>query len=186
MYGTIIIGLWLAFIASWIAASFWATRPEKNASRQQEAAYRITLVAGVLIFAIPARRIHGALHLWYLPISGLWACIALIAAGFAFCWWARIHLGQLWSSTVTKKQDHHIVETGPYGLVRHPIYTGLILAVLATALAKGTLPGLAGAAVIIFSFWLKARLEERFLRAELGAAGYDDYRRRVPMLVPFI
>jgi protein-S-isoprenylcysteine O-methyltransferase Ste14 len=91
----------------------------------------------------------------------------------------------LWSSQVTRKQDHRIIDTGPYALVRHPIYTGLILAVLATAAVKGTLPGIAGAVFIVWGLWMKARLEERFLRTELGAA-YDDYSRRVPMLIPFL
>ena len=106
--------------------------------------------------------------------------------GFAFCWWARIHLGLLWSGRVTKKADHHIVETGPYALVRHPIYTGLLLAIGATMVAKGTLYGVAGAAAIMLSIAMKARLEERFLRNELGSAAYDGYARRVPMLVPFL
>jgi protein-S-isoprenylcysteine O-methyltransferase Ste14 len=78
-----------------------------------------------------------------------------------------------------------VVETGPYAFVRHPIYTGLLLAVLATMVAKGTLPGVAGAILIGVSVYMKARLEERFLSQELGAAAYDAYRRRVPMLVPF-
>ena len=112
--------------------------------------------------------------------------MALIAAGIAFAWWARIHLGRLWSAQITRKADHHIVDTGPYGLTRHPIYTGMLIAVLATMAAKGTLLGIAGALLIAASFYVKARLEERFLREELGAEAYDGYSRRVPMLVPFV
>jgi protein-S-isoprenylcysteine O-methyltransferase Ste14 len=107
-------------------------------------------------------------------------------AGFAFAWWARIYLGTLWSGQVTLKPDHHIVDTGPYALVRHPIYTGILTAVLATMAAKGTLPGVAGAAIILVGVWMKARIEERWLRQELGAEAYDGYARRVPMLVPFL
>jgi protein-S-isoprenylcysteine O-methyltransferase Ste14 len=73
----------------------------------------------------------------------------------------------------------------PYGIVRHPIYTGILLAILATMAAKGTIPAVAGALVIILGLWMKARLEEGFLREQLGADAYDAYRRRVPMLVPF-
>jgi protein-S-isoprenylcysteine O-methyltransferase Ste14 len=108
-----------------------------------------------------------------------------MVVGFAFCWWARIHLGKLWSGIITRKTDHRIVDTGPYGLVRHPIYTGLLLAILATMVAKGTIIGIAGAAVIATGIYMKARLEERFLRQELGPAAYDEYAGRVPMLVPF-
>ena len=92
--------------------------------------------------------------------------------------------GQLWSGTITRKADHRIVDTGPCGLVRHPIYTGILLAGLATMLAQGSLPGIA-AAVLLTGLWMKARMEEAWLRSELGAEAYDAYRRRVPMLVPF-
>ena len=89
----------------------------------------------------------------------------------------------LWSGQVTKKADHRVVDTGPYAIVRHPIYTGILLAVYATAALKGTVLGLAGAAVITIGLWMKARLEEYFLREELGT-NYDAYRKRVPMLLP--
>ena len=105
--------------------------------------------------------------------------VALCLIGFAFAWWARIHLGQLWSAFVTRKADHHIVDTGPYGIVRHPIYTGIILA----AIVEGTV--YASTILIVLGFWVKARLEEGFLREQLGTEVYDAYRRRVPILVPF-
>jgi protein-S-isoprenylcysteine O-methyltransferase Ste14 len=109
----------------------------------------------------------------------------LIAVGIAFCWWARLHLGRLWSARVTMKADHRVIDTGPYGIVRHPIYTGLLLALYATAAAKGTALGVAGAVVMTWGFWVKARLEERWLVQELPAGDYAAYRRRVPMLLPF-
>jgi protein-S-isoprenylcysteine O-methyltransferase Ste14 len=91
----------------------------------------------------------------------------------------------LWSSTTTRKEGHRVVDSGPYALVRHPIYTGLSAAVVATALATATPLALAGGALMIYGLWRKAAHEEPFLSRELGAA-YDDYRRRVPMLVPFL
>ena len=105
--------------------------------------------------------------------------------GFAFAWWARIAMGSLWSGRITRKPDHAILDTGPFGIVRHPIYTGILLAVLGTLLVKGTVLGMIGALLITVGLWMKARLEEYWLSAELGGAGYDAYRRRVPMLVPF-
>jgi protein-S-isoprenylcysteine O-methyltransferase Ste14 len=122
--------------------------------------------------------------LWDLPLWLSWLATALVAAGFAFSWWARLTLGDLWSSTVTRKEQHEIVRRGPYGLVRHPIYTGLILSTLALAAQTGRLAGLIGAALLILGFWMKARLEERFLGASLGP-DYDAYRRTTPMLTPF-
>jgi len=81
---------------------------------------------------------------------------------------------------------HHVVDTGPYRLVRHPIYSGLIFAAFATAIQKGTPFALLGAAMVTLAFCIKARREERFLRAELGENTYDAYARKTAMLVPFV
>jgi protein-S-isoprenylcysteine O-methyltransferase Ste14 len=86
---------------------------------------------------------------------------------------------------VSAKENHVVVRSGPYGLVRHPIYTGLILAAFAQAIEVGQAANLVGAVLFSLGLWLKARLEERFLGQELGADAYADYRRRIPMLIPF-
>ncbi|MBZ9675842.1 methyltransferase family protein [Mesorhizobium sp. ES1-1] len=182
--GEAILLLWLAWAVSWAAAAFWADRVEKRAGFRAEAPYRTVLVLGAILFFVPAHGYAGWLRLWSPNLAEAWICVALVAAGLAFAWWARLHLGRLWSGTVTAKADHHVVDTGPYGHVRHPIYTGLLLAILATMAAKGTVWGVAGAVLLIIGIVIKARLEESFLRGELGPA-YDDYARRVPMLVPF-
>ena len=105
--------------------------------------------------------------------------------GLAFTWWARLHLGTLWSGNVTRKEGHRVIDTGPYGLVRHPIYTGLLLAIFATLLLRPGWYGLGSAAFFTIGFVTKLRLEERFLKAELGPDDYEAYQARVPMLVPF-
>ncbi len=114
-----------------------------------------------------------------------WAMVALAIAGFLFMWWARIVLGRLWSSGVAVKEQHRVIDTGPYGLVRHPIYTGIIVAGFATAALRGTALSFLGAAVMTLSWYIKAKMEEGFLREQLGPAAYDAYARRVPMLMPF-
>ena len=110
----------------------------------------------------------------------------LTLAGTLFTWWARIHLGRFWSNAITRKEGHRVIDTGPYGLVRHPIYTGLIAAMLATGVAVGTITAMLGAVLISLGLWQKARMEEGFLTDELGADAYGPYCRRVPMLVPFL
>ena len=107
-------------------------------------------------------------------------------SGFAIAWWARVTLGRLWSGSVTRKVDHKIISVGPYRLVRHPIYSGLLLSVAATAALRGTVAAVLGAAAIGIGLFVKARVEERFLRNELGSERYDGYARRVPMLVPLV
>jgi protein-S-isoprenylcysteine O-methyltransferase Ste14 len=186
MTPALVIGLlWIGFVLSWIAAIPWSSKPEKRLGLGREVVYRILLIVGGIVFFIPAHGYEGPLRLWYLPWSAVWPTVGLIALGFAFAWWARIWLGTLWSGQITRKADHRVVDTGPYRIVRHPIYTGMLLAIYATAALKGTLLGIAGAALITLGIWMKAQLEEGFLRSELGVEAYDAYRRRVPMLVPF-
>jgi protein-S-isoprenylcysteine O-methyltransferase Ste14 len=179
--------IWIGWALSWWLAAVWSSRAASRASVADELPYRLLTTAGfILLFAIQLRAgYHGPLRFWTLPAGIGWAMAALCFSGFAFCWWARIHLGRLWSAFVTLKSDHRIVDTGPYGIVRHPIYTGIILATVALAVVKGTACAAAGALLVLIGFWIKARLEEGFLRKELGAESYDDYRRRVPMLIPF-
>lgn len=178
--------LWAVWFLSWIAAAFWSSRAAKRPTLGSELLYRVvTFVGAALLFGFVSRDYNGPLPLWSFDQSTGWIVFALCVLGFAFCWWARIHLGQLWSGWVSRKADHHIVDTGPYAIVRHPIYSGLILSVFATAALKGTGIAVLGALIMTLGFWIKARLEERFLRDELGADSYDAYRRRVPMLVPF-
>jgi protein-S-isoprenylcysteine O-methyltransferase Ste14 len=180
-----IIGLWTLWIISWFATMRWTNRTEKRVSLRQQLPYHVLMLVGILCLAVPVHGEEGSLRLWHVHLIGAWICILLEFLGFAFTWWARIHLGRLWSGTVTRKADHRTVDTGPYGIVRHPIYTGILLAVFATAAAKGTIPGLAACVFFTLSLWVKARLEERWLSQELGAEAYDAYRRRVPMLIPF-
>ncbi len=175
---------WIAWLVSWIAAALWANRTEKRAFTWDTLPYQLTIFAGAaLMTPWVARRLHKQ-PLWHAGYAGGIALAFLTLAGLLFTWWARIHLGRLWSGTITRKEGHRVIDTGPYALVRHPIYTGLIFALFATALAQASVGSLAGAALIAFGFWVKARIEERFLTAELGAEAYGAYRRRVPMLIP--
>jgi protein-S-isoprenylcysteine O-methyltransferase Ste14 len=177
---------WVAWLASWIAAARWSDRTAKQPAQGDQALYRAaTVVGAILLFGGSAGFLQGRDLLWQVNQPIAWMLVAIVALGLAFTWWARIYLGRLWSSSVTRKVDHYIVDTGPYAIVRHPIYTGLIVAIFATAALPGSLTAIVGALVMTFAFWIKARLEERFLREHLGREAYDAYRRRTPMLLPF-
>jgi protein-S-isoprenylcysteine O-methyltransferase Ste14 len=180
-----IIGLWALWVISWFAAMRWTNDTEKRVDFREQLPYHLLMVVGILCLGLETHEDLGPLRLWQVRWYGAWVCVLLEALGFAFTWWARIHLGKLWSGTVTRKADHHVVDTGPYAMVRHPIYTGLLLAVYATAAAKGTILGVLGCVFFTLSFWVKARLEERWLIQELGPEAYAAYRQRVPMLLPF-
>lgn len=177
---------WFLFFASWVGAAFWADAATARPGFLRELPYRlISLFGFVLLFDIYDPPFFPVRPLYRMDRPWQWVVLLLAIAGFGFCWWARVHLGPLWSGWITKKEEHRVIDTGPYAVVRHPIYTGFIAAAAATAIATGTLTALTGAVIIAIGYWLKARLEEEFLAQQLGEAAYDTYRRKVPMLVPF-
>lgn len=177
--------LWMAWWISWLAAAAWSDRAVKRPPTRHQITYRLLAALGaVLLFGMYRHNVRVEMILWRTPPALAWAMAAVVFVGLAFTWWARLHLGRLWSSSVTRKADHHVVDTGPYGIVRHPIYTGIILASIATAAMRGTAAAWLGAAVMTTGWVIKARLEEQFLREQLGPESYGEYARRVPMLVP--
>ena len=147
--------------------------------------YRLLAAAGaILLFGMYRHELGAELVMWHTPSAVSWLMFAATCLGLLFTWWARIHLGRLWSSSVGRKADHRVVDSGPYGIVRHPIYTGITLASLATAAMRGTAAAWLGAGVMTLGWYVKARMEEEFLRDELGAEAYGSYAHRVPMLIP--
>jgi len=176
--------LWIAWLISWAVGALWASKPASRPPRQDERFYWLLTVAGGVLLVLNYRTGRPSLE-WTSPDWLERVLVAIAALGLASTWWARVYLGTLWSGRVTRKADHRIIETGPYRYVRHPIYTGVLVAIWASALVRPGPLGLAGAALLTVSFVLKLRLEERFLMQELGPAEYEGYRRRVPMLVPF-
>jgi protein-S-isoprenylcysteine O-methyltransferase Ste14 len=181
--GPVITTLWIAFLVLWLVAAAWSDRSAKRAGNAGQRGSRIAIAIGALLLAVPTRDSAAPARLW--PATWTDACVCLLAAGFAFSWWARLHLDRLWSARVETKAGHRVVDTGPYGIVRHPIYTGILLAVVATATAERTITGVVGAVAMTIGCWLKARSEERWLAQELPTGDYAFYRRRVPMLLPF-
>jgi protein-S-isoprenylcysteine O-methyltransferase Ste14 len=94
-------------------------------------------------------------------------------------------LGGNWSGRVTIKEGHTLEKRGPYAIVRHPIYSGLLLAVLGTAIAFREIRGLIAVALVFAMLLMKSRMEERFMMEEFGSV-YRDYGRQVKALIPFV
>ncbi len=178
--------IWIGWVVSWVAASLWSGRTEKRAATREMWTYRIVIFAGAILIVPWTAQVLGERPTWQVGYYGACGFVGVMLIGLALTWWARIHLGWLWSSAITRKEKHRIVETGPYAFVRHPIYTGLIIALLATAAIEATQVALLGALLIALGLWVKARAEERFLSTELAPETYESYRCRVPMLVPFL
>ena len=108
----------------------------------------------------------------------------LAIAGLLFAMWARVHLGRNWSAAVTSKEGHELIRSGPYRIVRHPIYAGLFLAVLGTSITAETGDALIGFFVISIAYLIKLKREENVLAVEFGDQ-YEEYRREVPALLPY-
>ena len=178
--------IWLAWVISWVVASFWSGQTKSHVPTLASLAYRIPILLGAILFMPWTGHALGETALYHVGDPGTYALAVVVVLGISFTWWARIHLGRFWSNAITHKEDHKVIDTGPYGVVRHPIYTGLIIAILATGIAVGTLTAILGAVLIAFSQWQKARMEEKFLTVELGPEAYGPYCARVPMIVPFL
>jgi protein-S-isoprenylcysteine O-methyltransferase Ste14 len=177
--------IWIVWLLSWLAASFWSGRAQKRVATKETWTYRAAMMGGGILLAPWPGPLLGEIPIWEIGHAGAFAFAAVMLAGLSLTWWARIYLGPLWSSVIARKGDHKIIDAGPYGFVRHPIYGGLIIALMATAAAEGSVMALLGAALLILGVLLKTRIEERFLMTEFGPDVYPAYCRRVPMLVPF-
>ena len=114
-----------------------------------------------------------------------WTGAAITAGGLPFAVWARRHLGKNWSQAVTLKEGHELITSGRYALVRHPIYTGLLLGFVGCAVARGEWRGLLAVALVFGALWHKLKLEEKWMRVQFGQS-YEAYSRRVTALVPYV
>ncbi|HEX4025668.1 MAG TPA: isoprenylcysteine carboxylmethyltransferase family protein [Steroidobacteraceae bacterium] len=183
----LIPALWLAWVCYWRIMSSDAKPTVRLESAWSRAAHLVPLflaAALLLMGTVP----HGGLLFHRFVARGwivYWVGVALVAAGLGFAVWARVHLGRNWSASVTVKQGHELVRTGPYALVRHPIYTGLLLALLGSALARGQWRGLLAVLLALAGIWYKLTLEERWMRETFGAA-YDEYRHHSRALIPYL
>jgi protein-S-isoprenylcysteine O-methyltransferase Ste14 len=179
-----IAATWLIWLVTWILAAGWSARVAAHHDLGAESPSRVLTLAAIVMMLMAYWPVQWGV-LWTTSEAIGWSMFLLVVLGLAFTWTARLHLGPLWSSTAAPTEEHRIVDTGPYGIVRHPVYAGLLLAVIATAAERGRIEAVAAAFVLIASLSLRAKLEERFLRRDLGDEAYGAYRRRVPMLIPF-
>jgi protein-S-isoprenylcysteine O-methyltransferase Ste14 len=178
-------GLWLAWALYWLLASRHAKPNVRREPFGSRMLHVLPLLLAVWLFwssRIPIAFLNQRLFPWTHWV--FWTGALVTALGLLFTVWARVHLGRNWSGVVTLKQDHELVETGPYALVRHPIYAGLLVAFVGSAAALGEWRGVLAVPIAWVALWRKLRFEERWMRERFGEQ-YDAYRQRVPALVPF-
>jgi protein-S-isoprenylcysteine O-methyltransferase Ste14 len=181
----LILVLWLIWAAYWLAAA----RGAKPVRQRQAPWARAALLAQMVLTAILLAPLHWSGWLWTQLIGGgwtrYWIAVALVVAGLVLCIWARRVLGGNWSGSVTVKEGHELVQTGPYRSIRHPIYTGVLLMILGTGLAAGRVHGLLAFPIALLALWFKLRVEERWMGAEFGER-YAAYKGKTWALIPFV
>ncbi len=183
-----VIGLvWVIFLLYWVISSFTAKKIEKR-ERGGGIASRVAIgVVAYLLMVHAGDPRLGALSNRFLPSAPwiAWLGVALTVVGLLFAIWARVHIGKYWSATVALKAEHKLIRSGPYSRIRHPIYTGILLALAGTSVMVGRYAALLGLAIILLSFWLKARKEEWLLAGEFGEA-FEHHRRSTGFFLPKI
>jgi protein-S-isoprenylcysteine O-methyltransferase Ste14 len=182
----VIRGCWLTFAIVWLLAAVWTKRSVYRESRSQRLGYTLPIVAAYFLLINGGRMLYP-LNLRVVPRTAIvaWAGMILCLAGLGFAIWARVVIGRNWSGTVTLKEDHQLIERGPYRLVRHPIYTGILSMFVATAILLGHLAGSIGVVIVFASFWSKLIREEKVMLNQFPDK-YGAYRQRVKRLIPFV
>ena len=178
--------IWIVFIVFWVLAAF----VQKRNARRQTLGSRLMQTSIILLvlmpFFIEGRRV-GLLyrHLYPNILAVQYFGVVLLLLGVAFAVWARFVLGRNWSGIVTVKEDHTLITRGPYAWVRHPIYTGILLALLGTAITLGTILNMVEVPAVALALWLKLRTEEKFMVETFGEQ-YTTYRQQVKALIPHL
>jgi protein-S-isoprenylcysteine O-methyltransferase Ste14 len=178
--------VWIVFLTYWqIKAGNTKTtqRLEPVASRILRVFIFLIAISLLWTTRIPLPWLY--FQLWPAGLWPFWLGVAVTIAGLLFAVWAREHLGRNWSRSVTIKQGHELITTGPYAVVRHPIYTGILGGFLGMAITISQVRGFIVVVLIFLVFWFKFRMEEEFMRSQFGET-YATYARKTAALVPYV
>ena len=180
----LIEGPWIVFCTYWVVGALRTRRTVSQESFASRARFVLLEIFGyVLLFS----GVSGIGVLGHLVVPRTYAAaitgVAFTWIGIAIALWARWHLGQYWSARITLKEDHRLIRTGPYAHLRHPIYSGIILAALGGALAIDKWRCVVGFGLIVLGYWMKARKEETLLAAQFGEA-FNEHCQHTGFLIP--
>jgi len=178
----VVLVCWAVFAITWVVAALFVKR---TLERRWGWGRLMILVAFMASWAARSWRAFGAPRLWIPTPASEWLGAAVVLLGLLVTVWARLTLGRNWSGAVAFKQDHELIERGPYRFVRHPIYTGILLMALGTAVLQARISSFVFCAVLLIGFWFKLRAEEELLTRHFPEE-YPRYRQRVRGLIPFV
>jgi protein-S-isoprenylcysteine O-methyltransferase Ste14 len=177
------VGLWIVFTLYWTISARDSAPKQSAESTWSRQLHLILVNVALLLLILPVpgltRRFLPATY----PVIGVG--VAMQAASLLFAVWARRHLGKNWSGEVRIAKEHRLVQSGPYGLVRHPIYTALLGMYLGTAMASGEIHAPLALVIVTLAYWRKVHLEEQALTQAFGA-DYATYRSHTWALVPLL
>jgi protein-S-isoprenylcysteine O-methyltransferase Ste14 len=186
IYQWLFPGAWIAFFTYWLVSAAAVRRIRISDPWSVRIVQLFFTVLAIALMASPRFDVGVlAWRLWPQNRITFFTGAAFLLAGLAFAVWARVHLGQFWSARVALKEGHQLIRSGPYSLVRHPIYTGILTAVAGSAVAVGQLRGAIAFVLLASVHFFKSRREERLLMTEFGEE-YMRFRNKVPALVPFL
>ncbi len=193
---SVVACLWAAFVLGWLVLAQFNKKASSSVPwRARAYGLRVVLLLAVLGLALLRRHtgrrpgggfptFAGHLLSQHPGVAGQWVGVVVMVIGIGFAFWARMHLGRNWGMPMSLREGHELVTSGPYACVRHPIYTGILLATIGTTLALGLI-GLLFFAVSFVYFLVSARTEEQMMLAQFPDT-YPAYRRRTKMLIPFV
>jgi protein-S-isoprenylcysteine O-methyltransferase Ste14 len=175
--------LWVAFFVYWGIAGRNSAPTKTSESKASSIVHQVTLTVALLLLFLPVRGLKG----WFLPqtASFIVAGAVVQAAFMALAILARVHLGRNWSGEVRIGEGHELIRTGPYSVVRHPIYTGMLGMFAGTTIASGQYHALVGVLLLFVAYLRKTRLEEEILQRTFGA-DFEAYRHGTWALVPYV
>jgi protein-S-isoprenylcysteine O-methyltransferase Ste14 len=177
---------WIIFIIVWLVAAASAKRTIYRESSAERTRYWVALAIGYFLL-IKSSSLPPPSDWLVVPHtkSSAWIGAFLCVSGLVFAIWARVILGGNWSGVITLKEGHELIERGPYRVVRHPIYTGLLAMFAGTAIAIGFFGGFIGLVLLFVSFWIKLKREEDLMLKHFPEK-YSAYRHRVKRIIPFV
>jgi protein-S-isoprenylcysteine O-methyltransferase Ste14 len=178
----VVFASWAIFAITWAIAALFVKR---TVERRWGWGRIMILIVGLAYLAARNSQSVRAWRLFTSTPRSEWLGAAVVLIGLAITLWARLALGRNWSGAVTLKQDHELIESGPYRFVRHPIYTGVLLMALGTAVLTARVSSFVFCALLLIGLWFKLRAEEQLMTEHFPEA-YPRYRQRVRALIPFL